>query len=627
MPDDAGINLIKNKIKFKHLFICIFVLLSIYLFISTINTSISSIRSASIAAPLKISVEGNFAGQEITNLSISGILNFENVNREFIIESEDMWSNTSTGSVESGTLVKNKWLTSIKITCSREEFEKITNISLFIGNKNFNIAYNDLNSKFLLKSGDYSNSTFILKASDGFTDKKSRFPGLNVFMNWPGDFEAVKLFLIFSISPLIILILFLIIFTFINSFYYKNSLFNTPLLNPKIDDNIIAFLSLGLVTFLLLDIFSGYDSDWYNNIWLIGYNRDYFLSNLNFPLTLNTRDSIFYPLPIFYGYLFYPAAGIISIFLGPNLALRLIIIMLFIFQYYFCRKMFLYLTENRMISNTISILVSWSVYPLTNIYNRSAILEFTATTCAGIFLFIFIILLTNPSFDLKKKLKYFIYLFISFIFCYGTHPITTFYFSGMMIFAGILFYPFIISFFKTRSNIILSFLFVLLSLLILSPLIYLTLNFQIIRDLKNTNTSGIPILYQYIDTFINRFSIILPPNDERVRLIGIGKVATPYLDTQVNVSLILLILFIIIFNKIIPKESKVKVEKWFIFISFSAIFLIFITVSIFSLNNKLFRILPGFFSIIQFCYRLSNISKYAVTAWININFYLLQTGY
>src|SRR5216684_6498534 len=62
--------------------------------------------------------------------------------------------------------------------------------------------------------------------------------------------------------------------------------------------------------------------DWRNHLWLIGYFGEYFLRHGDFPVMINTNELIGSPIPLFYGFLFYPMAGLLSAITGANLAIR-----------------------------------------------------------------------------------------------------------------------------------------------------------------------------------------------------------------------------------------------------------------------------------------------------------------
>lgn len=235
-------------------------------------------------------------------------------------------------------------------------------------------------------------------------------------------------------------------------------------------DFIIAFLAIFLVVFLLIDVSSKFYVDWFNHIWTIGYNSLYIKSNHIPPLTLNVIQSIFNPWQIFYGFLFYPVAGLVGSIFGPNLALRIIVVLLFSFQYYFVYKLIYLISSNRIYANLISVLITWSIYPLTNLYNRSAITEFVATILAQIALCIFLILIFNST--KVSVLRYCFYLFITISLCIGSHPITAFYFFLFLIFVVIIFLPFLINFLKVKKNIIIILIFIFLIILTFLPWLY-----------------------------------------------------------------------------------------------------------------------------------------------------------
>ena len=104
--------------------------------------------------------------------------------------------------------------------------------------------------------------------------------------------------------------------------------------------------------------------------------------NSTYPLVINTNDfgEIGNPFPLFYGYLFYPVFGWISSLLNADLSLRLPFFVLWFLQFIALYNVFIQQTANRLITLTITALSLWTIYPLTNIYNRSALTEAYATS-------------------------------------------------------------------------------------------------------------------------------------------------------------------------------------------------------------------------------------------------------
>ena len=120
--------------------------------------------------------------------------------------------------------------------------------------------------------------------------------------------------------------------------------------------------------------------DWRNHLWLIGYFGEYFRQHWAFPITINTEQIAGLPLPVFYGYLFYPAAGLISSFTGCAFALRLACSLVFLLQVWQVNKTAEAIAGNRFVACAVTVLVSFATYPLTNLYNRAAITEFIAAS-------------------------------------------------------------------------------------------------------------------------------------------------------------------------------------------------------------------------------------------------------
>lgn len=126
------------------------------------------------------------------------------------------------------------------------------------------------------------------------------------------------------------------------------------------------------------------------------------------------------------------------------------------------------------------------------------------------------------------------------------------------------------------------------------------------RDLvvKLYSTNQVTFFPDSIDYPLKRYWIILL-SDNRIIENGLNNISTPFLDTQINIVLLLLVLFFISFkyfskdNCIINKSNKFFKINSFIFCSL----LLFLT-TLLSSSSRIFKILPKIFSIIQFNYRM-----------------------
>ena len=138
-------------------------------------------------------------------------------------------------------------------------------------------------------------------------------------------------------------------------------------------------IALYLPCSYLFPINSTYNVDWPNNMWLIGYYGECFRHHLTMPEVVNTPDFSGLAYPVFYGTLSYPLLGMISLVSSPPVALRIGVILLFLAQYRLVYQATARLGAPTFWARVVSCMVIWTVYPLTNLYNRAALAEFFAT--------------------------------------------------------------------------------------------------------------------------------------------------------------------------------------------------------------------------------------------------------
>ena len=173
---------------------------------------------------------------------------------------------------------------------------------------------------------------------------------------------------------------------------------------------------------LLLDLRSSFYFDWYNSLWITGYFGEFIKGHLAAPSAIHSASAVGNPLPVFYGYLLYPLIGVLSALLGAAIALRaavaFVIGLQFLSIYIACRKTLVH----RGVSFAVSSSVIWSVYSLTNLYNRSAIPEFIA--CGLLFSGV-AFAIAGASAGPQRQQRFFYWLaFVCALFCLGSHPPT-----------------------------------------------------------------------------------------------------------------------------------------------------------------------------------------------------------
>ncbi len=345
----------------------------------------------------------------------------------------------------------------------------------------------------------------------------------------------------------------------------------------------------------------GFYFDWWPNFWHIEYFSKHFESHHSMPQVIHTwaipspldhRGGIGRPDTLFYGYLLYPLLGFFSYLVGTNLSLRLAIIGLWFLQFISLEKVFFNRTKNKVISYSISALFLWSIYPLTNLYNRSALPELIATgllICAICFFLLF--LWTN---DKYKKVQNVLVFGLLLTLCIGTHPITAL-FGCTVVLLIVIFHSreFIIS----DSIPILSFMITMIICFIcVSPWVYVVLSYS--SDLAISSSPGVSIYTDNIDWSISRF---LPfPFDKRSLIHGWQVPGlTPWLEAQVNLPLLILLVFNL--YRIRERILRLKVHDK-IYLIYPLI--LFIVTTSMSLSPWIWEFLPTLYKNIQMSYRM-----------------------
>ena len=364
----------------------------------------------------------------------------------------------------------------------------------------------------------------------------------------------------------------------------------------------LVFLIILFPLFPLLPGFfriQGFYIDWWNHLWMTNYFGIFYEQNSVFPLVINTNNfgGIGNPIPLFYGYLFYPFFGWISSLMNADMALRLPFFGLWFIQFLALYNVFIQQTANRLITLTITALSLWTIYPLTNIYNRSALTEAYATGLFTVTFCCLLLLLREEQW--KRKIRYLSFLGLSMALVTGFHPITGLYGSC---FLALVFLLQIIVRNKNFAGIMKDVLILpgvgLLSFLIISPWTYML--FEFAEDLVISSVAPVTSFPESIDYFLSRF---LPfPLDLRSLVYGFKvEGATPFLETQANVPLGMLWLWLVYSFVQLKKQQPFQ---WGQSLSIILSILLFSMITWMSLSTKPYQFLPDYFQNIQFTYRI-----------------------
>ena len=373
----------------------------------------------------------------------------------------------------------------------------------------------------------------------------------------------------------------------------------------------IALLIIIFPLFPLLPGFirtDGFYIDWWNHLWMTNYFGLYFEHNFDFPFVINTNNfgGVGNPSPLFYGYLFYPIFGMLSSLLNADIALRLPFFGLWLIQFIGIYKVFIQQTDNRLISLTITALCLWTIYPLTNIYNRSALTEAYATGLLTV-TFCFLLLSLREE-EWGRKFRYLNFSGISMTLVIGFHPITGLY--GIC-FIALIFLMQCITWERQYSILIKDFLILfglsLLSFMIILPWIYVIYEFA--ENIKISSEAHVILFPESIDYFLSRF---LPfPLDLRSLVYGFKvEGGTPFLETQINVPLGIFWLWLTFslikldrkYSSTVLQHNRTNI-KWYRSPTFIFSILLFILTTWMSLSKIPYKLLPDIFQNIQFAYR------------------------
>lgn len=130
--------------------------------------------------------------------------------------------------------------------------------------------------------------------------------------------------------------------------------------------------------------------DWENGLWTVAYTSASLRHHGWFPEVFSAEGLTGLPVPVLYGPLLYPMLAIPALPLGAEIGLRVAVTLVWILQFALVSRTIRLASGSRLTATVVAALVSWAVYPLTNLYNRAAIGEFFATTlltcaaCAGL---------------------------------------------------------------------------------------------------------------------------------------------------------------------------------------------------------------------------------------------------
>lgn len=352
------------------------------------------------------------------------------------------------------------------------------------------------------------------------------------------------------------------------------------------------------IAFPLLRLFplnGQFQVDWYNHTWLAAYAGEYLRQRGTAPIVLNTTAYGGMPVPIFYGTLCYPLIGLLTTWINPAVAIRLVALFLTWLQFHLVSRALVRVDVPAWQARAIACLVIWAVYPMTNLYSRSAIPEYIATgllTCAVASWF----LLVNAE-RRKDRIRIGLGFGLAFVLAAGSHPITALY--SLPILALLLVTAYQehgrdAAFWRSLLQSLA--LPVALVAVVLAPWLYAVSTFNRYLHIHLEDAPGVWFDPGGIDRWTTRFFPL--PHDARMDGGYLPAALTPYLDAQANVPLLILIagwLAVACWRQRPAGRGALQ--------SLAVAGIAFAFFTWISLSPLAFELLPSFTALIQFAYR------------------------
>ena len=244
------------------------------------------------------------------------------------------------------------------------------------------------------------------------------------------------------------------------------------------------------------------------------------------------------PYPVFYGTLFYPLMSLLTLWINPSVAIRMVMVLVTWLQLSVVSAAFARPNLPRWVSSAIACLVIWGIYPLTNLYNRSAIPEYVATALLTCLVATWFLLIRAT--DHAERRRHGLSCGLLFTLTAGTHPITALYSLPILVLLLVAAYgehgrrpAFWAALVKALA------LPIGLSTIVLAPWVYVLAIFN--KHLFINSAGGMPYYYpEAFDCWSTRFFPV--PYDPRTIGTPLSKVESAYLDAQISLPILILLL-------------------------------------------------------------------------------------
>jgi hypothetical protein len=337
--------------------------------------------------------------------------------------------------------------------------------------------------------------------------------------------------------------------------------------------------------------------DWPNHLGMIGYFGEYLKAHGGVPATFDTVHTVGRATPMFYGNVYLPALGAMSAFVGPWMALALAVAGLLFLQFASVRALLWDITGDETIACAAAIIVTWEIYPLTDLYNRAAIPEFFAITALQTGSCLWALYARDPARHDRASIGGGLLITIA----AAIHPPTAL--IGCLTF-GVLWLASLLECPDRRRVLKRSLAIGAGTAGVLAPWLYVVAKFG--KHLGIVHDSDTLLFFPTsMDTVSTRLSLV-PSVGVNVRAVG-----TPYLDTQVSVPIAAAMVILSVLA-VVARGRDRQARRAFIVagICLTATLALFAL----SISPSAWKVLPKAFAIVQFPYRVVAFVNVAVLA-------------
>jgi hypothetical protein len=295
--------------------------------------------------------------------------------------------------------------------------------------------------------------------------------------------------------------------------------------------------AVGVILFpalLLFDPQASFTYDWHNHQWLIGYFGEFIHQHHAAPEVLNSATAVGMVQPVFYGFTFFPLIGILAGFVGAAWALRLAVVAALAIEFLAVYRAARDTAGDRRLSFAFAAVAVWSIYGLTNLYNRSAITEFFAV----VFFTSAVAFALSAVWGPERPSRAW---FAGTAFCLATatHPPTAMLGGALVLLLWLAFAGETRRLWRERRSTIYAFVVVaVLIAVVMAPWVYANLRFGTQLEIVG-RTRSLTLAVDRSDSWAARFAPF--PYDRRST--QPGDVDLPYIEAPVDAGLLLLLVF------------------------------------------------------------------------------------